>query len=135
MKNKGKIVEVIQNIVTLQVSGKPPKKGDYVTIQWGRKRSLPQNSFYWAMLTWVLEQGDTGYLTPEELHDDLKGRFLAVKADTGKGFVTVRIKSTTDLDSNEFSEYIDKCDKAINSYLGIDTSEFHREYQELYGKH
>lgn len=118
----------------LQFNAKLPKVGDIVTCKWGAARSIQQNKFYWLFLEWILEHGGLKdeYLSPEELHETLKGRFLSKKVHTKLGFETIIIGSTTELDKVAFGEYIDKIDKAIVAYCGIDTSPFFEEYRDTY---
>jgi len=119
----------------LQFNGKLPKVGDIITCKWGSQRSTQQNKFYWLYLEWILEHGGLKdeYLSVEELHETLKGRFLSKKVQTNLGFQTIRIGSTTELDKLAFGEYIDKIDKVMVDYCKIDTSPFFEEYRENYG--
>lgn len=120
-------------ISTIQCERKLPSN-EIVTIKWGTARSNSQNSFYWLYLSWVLEHGGLKdeYLTPESLHETLKGRFLAKRVKTKFGFETLIIGSTTELDKAAFAEYMDKIDKAIVEYCHIDTSPFFEEYRDTY---
>ena len=63
-------------------------------------RTLSQNNYYWALLTIVAE--DLGY-NPEEVHTTFKSMFLT---DRSKKIPLVR--STTALNTLEFSQYIEK---------------------------
>lgn len=66
-------------------------------------RTLSQNSYYWAcVLEGVMEF--TGY-TKEEAHEVCKLRYLT-DWETNPNFP--RVKSTTELDTREFAEYLDK---------------------------
>ena len=67
-----------------------------------RDRSNPQNKYYWGVVIKLLSDW-AGY-EPEEMHESLKDRFLAMPdARTG-----LRIShSTTKMTTNEFSEYIE----------------------------
>lgn len=70
------------------------------------KRSLGINAFYWAVVL-PLVSDDTGH-TPEELHILFKGMFLTkeIKKVLGKDVRVTR--STTDLATGEFIQYLDK---------------------------
>lgn len=70
-----------------------------------KKRSLPQNNLYWAWLTEFAPH--TGY-TEEQLHIILRKRFLGEHILTFKGEQYLLTKSTTELTTKEFSEYMDK---------------------------
>lgn len=129
--SEGKLLALIQCNRTM------PKEGEVVTLKWGAVRSQSQNRLYWLYLEWVLEHGGLKdeYLSTEELHETLKGRFLAKRVKTNFGFDTVVIGSTTELDKVAFGEYMDKVDKAIVAYCGIDTSFFWEEYRDMYSPH
>ncbi len=74
-----------------------------VTLSPYRKpRSLPQNSYYWGVVLATFAE-HLGYL-PDELHRAMAGKFL-VKNPGEKIEVT---KSTTELSTVEFNEYIEK---------------------------
>lgn len=65
-----------------------------------KKRSLPQNSYYWAVIVDIL--GNQFGYTPDEMHEALKWKFLRLDRD----LPTVR--STADLTTGEFIEYIEQ---------------------------
>lgn len=73
-----------------------------------KKRSLEQNALYWNWLTVLEEQTELGY-RKEELHEAFKYRFLGMekkKTVLGQDYETIR--STTSLNTKEFTEYLDK---------------------------
>jgi hypothetical protein len=73
------------------------------TIKWEKvraKRSLSQNAYYWALLE--IFGIRTGY-TPDELHVDLKRSYKLIYTKNGKKY----LRSTTSLDTKEFTDYID----------------------------
>lgn len=78
-------------------------KGDVdIIVRKRRKdRTLAQNAYYWVCMTIIAEE--LGYL-PEEIHDTFKSMFLVDR--TGRLPV---IRSTTRLNTMEFSEYFEKC--------------------------
>lgn len=67
-----------------------------------KKRSLNQNSFYWGVVLPIIAEAG-GFLTVEEAHDAMRLHFLQ-KHDGP--LPTVR--STTDLSTAEFEEYLSK---------------------------
>ncbi len=119
---------------TMKCNGKLPKVGDTITLSWGRARSLKQNSIYWLLLTFYME--DCGlkdeYLDTQELHEVLKGRFLAKKVTDKHGMNYIKIGSTTDLTCDAFMEYIEKCERAIQEYHGISAAPFWATYAQTY---
>lgn len=66
------------------------------------KRSLPQNKYYWGVIVALFSQ-QTGY-TSNEAHQTLASYHLKY-ARNGKAFV----KSTTELNTFEFEQYLEKC--------------------------
>ena len=134
---KTKIGEGGAFLALLQFNGKMPEVGDTVSCKWGKARSLNANALYWLFLEFLME--DCGlkdqYLDTEELHEAMKIRFLSKRVTIGNGFETVKVQSTTTLDSTQFTDYMDKIDKAVTEYLGCNTSEFWRTYAENYAKH
>lgn len=133
---KGKILQVGKKdgktACLIQLGGKLPKKGEVVTLKWGKVRSLSQNALYWKFLDYLLE--DCGlkdqYIDKDELHETFKGRFLAKKSVSKSGFEIIKVGSTADLDKIAFGEYIDKIDKVVTQYCHVDTSPFWEEVKE-----
>jgi len=134
---KTKIGEGGAFLALLQCNGKMPNVGDTVSLKWGKIRSLSANAFYWKYLEFLMEDCNLKeqYLDAEELHEAMKIRFLSKKVTLANGFETVKVTSTTTLDSTAFSEYLDKIDKAVTEYLGCQTSEFFENYAKYYAKH
>lgn len=66
------------------------------------KRTNHQNRYYWAVVLKTF--GDHLGYHPEELHEALKLRFLP--RDPESAIVVAR--STTELNTKEFSEYVDR---------------------------
>lgn len=67
------------------------------------KRSLLQNSFYWAYLELIsLSSGNS----PDDLHAWAKGKFLTTGISEIFGDKVRKVKSTTELNRSEFAEYI-----------------------------
>lgn len=74
---------------------------------WRKKRSLPQNKLYWAWLRCIAKDGETGY-TEEELHEYFKKRFLNWREKEIFGDSISIVKSSTELNTKEFTDYLDK---------------------------
>jgi hypothetical protein len=79
-----------------------------------KKRSLKQNSYYWPVVVGMIQEA-AGYLTDEEAHDALRMHFLQ-KHEDGQ-LPTVR--STTELTTVEFEEYLSKCRQLGAEMYGI----------------
>lgn len=79
-----------------------------------RQRSSRQNAYYWAVPVHLFhqflnEQGEA--MTKEQTHELMKAKFLretVVNHETGEVFGE-RVKSTTELSTSEFAEYLDQC--------------------------
>lgn len=76
-------------------------------------RSLSQNAYYWAVVIPVLAE-HCGY-EDEEMHKALQWRFLQKHADQTGEFETQgtwvklpTVRSTADLDTAEFTDYIER---------------------------
>ncbi|MFQ5976109.1 MAG: hypothetical protein ACE5J5_07340 [Candidatus Hydrothermarchaeales archaeon] len=139
MKVKAKVILTDTNSakkkIILECNDKTPKEGTMVTVSWGRIRSLKQNALYWTLLTWYIEHGgmkDQGYMFPEELHEALKGRLLSHRVEAKGGFETRVIGSTSDLTSDEYMEYIEKCEHLLQEYCGVSAAGFWIEYAQNY---
>ena len=78
-----------------------------VTIEKKKKhRSIQQNRWYWAAIKIMADH--TGY-TSNEMHEVCKLKFLKVELVNEKtGEVFEYVRSTTDLTTTEFSNYMDE---------------------------
>jgi hypothetical protein len=81
-------------------------RGKHVEIvfrQRKRKRSPQANRFYWG---YVLEEiAEASGYSKEEAHDALKFQFLRMDGDGP----LIRVKSTADLSTEDFSAYVERC--------------------------
>lgn len=68
-----------------------------------RNRTTLQNAYYWSVVVGMVSES-TGYL-PCEAHDALRQMFLTDNTDQ----LLPRVRSTTDLTTIEFSEYVAHC--------------------------
>jgi hypothetical protein len=69
--------------------------------KWRASRSGNQNRYYWGVVVALVSEW-TGY-TPNEAHDMLRGLFLRKPGTPG---IPDTIRSTTDLSTAEFEEYM-----------------------------
>jgi len=69
-------------------------------------RNLPQNSRHWARMAFAANV--LGDRTPEELHFDFRSCFL-----TDRTVTPPRVKSSTDLNTKEFSEWEENIDRVL----------------------
>ena len=89
-----------------------------------RKRSNPQNNFYWGIVLPMMQTGFYNNLGEhvgiQEAHEFLKGRFLfreVVNQELGE--VIKLSKSTTELSTIQFEEYLDKIREFATEFLSI----------------
>lgn len=96
-----------------------------------KQRSTLANSFYWAVYIPEVMEGlvQMGYdryqLNREVVHDMLRHKFLTVELpspDYSGEFITIT-KSTSELTSAEFSDYMVDIQRWSNEFLGIVLSE------------
>ena len=89
-----------------------------------KKRSNPQNAFYWGVVVPIVRNGliEIGYkLTNERTHDFLKERFLKeelVNEETGELLGSVS-KSTASLTTTQFMEYMADINQFAAEFLGV----------------
>jgi hypothetical protein len=101
-------------------------EGKDVTITIARKkktRSNEQNRFYWGALLPIVQAAfrDIGHiLTQEETHLMLRAKFLNVALPIGEdGLFIDHIRSTTELSTTEFMEYIESIRWWCYENLGV----------------
>lgn len=89
-----------------------------------KKRSNPQNAFYHGCVIPIMKDAlkSTGYtMTNEAVHDLLKLRFLKetilINEDTGE--YIDRIKSTTELSTTQFMEFIMEIQQFAVEYFSV----------------
>ena len=116
-KNRDLISEVIQSL---------EGKDIVITIEKKKrkKRSNPQNSFYWSVVLPMMQTGFYNNLGEhvgiQEAHEFLKGRFLfreVVNQELGE--VIKLSKSTTELSTIEWETYMDQIRAFSTEFLGI----------------
>lgn len=97
------------------------------------KRTLPQNNFYWAFITWCVHENggalcDQGHFSVNALHEDVKAWIEAAHSHDfpiGKKF------STAGLDKRDFGRFFDLVNAELMiEKLGVDTSPLFRDYEK-----
>jgi len=134
---KAKILAVKENFIKAQVDEPKFKVGDNVTITKRDARSLAQNSLYWQFLTYLIEEcglKEQGHFSPMGLHYSLKQYFIAEKVFDGKQFKAIEEATTTNLNKEQFSEYMEKINKFVTEFFKVDTSSFWELYMTMYRK-
>lgn len=105
--------EVVKNCISALTQVNTDKPMIVTIKEYKKNRSNSQNNLYWEWLTIISK--DTGF-TKEELHDRLRLQFLGTterevnyKIDGKVQKVTLKeIKSTTELNTKEFTDYLEK---------------------------
>jgi len=87
------------------------------------KRSNTANAYYWGVIVEMIHAGmkDAGHeVTREGTHELLKFRFLKEDRPLGNDgeFVTF-VKSTTELNREEFGVYLEHCIRFAAEYLNV----------------
>lgn len=91
-----------------------------------KKRSLSQNDYYWLILTDYIQpalygEGWRDIKTKEDAHDFVKELFLKEKiVNEVSGDTRTRIKSTTELSTVQFNEYLEEIWQWSAEYLMIE---------------
>lgn len=106
-------------ILLVDFSKRPDKERLYNTLKGLREvpyqvelkvlkdtRSNNQNRYYWGVMIAILSD-HTGF-TPEEMHYELKKRFLKYFKALPTGEQAELVKSTRKLDTKEFEDYMEK---------------------------
>lgn len=99
----GKILYLDRELLIAHIKALEGKDIDVIIRKHRKNRTHRQNRWYWIAVV-GLPAAHFGYL-PEEMHDAFKLMFLRCHED-GKPETT---KSTTQLTTEGFTEYIEKC--------------------------
>jgi hypothetical protein len=100
-----------------------------------KTRSLNQNAYYWGVVIPIIKQGlfDLGIIfSHEQCHDLLKFRFLKEDQHLKDGLFVERIKSTTELSTSEFMDYMSDVTRWAAEYLSISIPEPNEQQQFSY---
>lgn len=93
-----------------------------------KKRSNPQNAFYYGVVIPIVQNAlrDAGYvMTNEATHDLIKLKFLkeVILTNEETGEVVERVKSTTELSTSQFMDFVAEIRQFTNEYFGVDIPE------------
>lgn len=99
-----------------------------------RKRSELQNAYYHGVILPCVRMGlkDMGfqeYRTNEQVHDLLKYRFLKTDSANEHGQFIERIKSTTELSTSEFMDFIAEIQQFSAEFLNISIPEPNKDWK------
>ena len=115
-RNRNQILETIKSFEgkNVLITFEKPKK----------KRSNNQNSYYWGIVIVLIKSAlkDTGNnLNTNDVHDLLRLKFLketiSIKEETGE--VIERVRSTTELTTSQFMDYIAEIQQFAAEYFDL----------------
>ena len=81
-----------------------------------RSRSLPQNKYYWGVVILLISEA-TGF-SRDEAHDSMRAKFLTDMVE-GRKTSLPRIKSTTELSTVEFCDYVAQIQQFAAEFLDL----------------
>ena len=90
------------------------KNGFIIVEKLFKQRSVQQNAYYWGVVIYELS-GYTGF-TSDEMHEALKWQFLRIHSERGD---IDSVKSTTDLSTTEFEDYLEQIRIWAASEFGV----------------
>lgn len=129
-KGNPNALAVIKNVCRFIHELPKNKKWEIVIKPYRFKRTLAQNSYLWGVVYKIIEEEEGGYFLHEGtepilragkisgkefIHEYFKQEYLAV----GKIGDTAITRSTTDLSTAEFTEYVEKIMRFASTTLGI----------------
>ena len=109
---KGKFIQSDPTSFRLEFAKREGKAVEVIVQNPKKHRSGEQNSYYWGVVIDIIS-GATGF-TPQEAHDAVRYKFLTDM--TGE---LPRVKSTTELSTVEFMEYIAEIQRFGAEYLDV----------------
>lgn len=128
------MVEVIINIINRKLMNVDDLKSAFrnlkdgkhiVTVKDFRKRSIPQNAYYWSVMVPMIKEGlyEAGFdeiTNNDEAHEIIKQVHLSKRMTSKQTGDIIDISgSTTKLSITEFNEFIERVCKWAAEYLGI----------------
>lgn len=94
-----------------------------VVIRLKKTRSTPQNNYYRGIVINTAREGfkEIGYImTNDQTHEYFKKKFNIVQLCNKEGIIIEVPDTTTELNTVEFCEYVEKIRQFSAEYLGID---------------
>jgi hypothetical protein len=109
-KERGHVIDILQGLDLSQ-------RYELVLRLHKSRRSKSQNARYWAIIGVIA--ADTGH-TAEELHEYCKREFLGLEVVHIFGKEHERTRSTTGMNTKEFSDYCERVEAWAVSELGVE---------------
>lgn len=98
-----------------------PYCNKYISLEWHKIRSMPQNRYYWGVILKILSD-DLGY-DQDRIHELMKDKFLTEKLHIKNkdGTVTEEEvpKSTRNITTQEAEEYFERIKQWGAEYRGL----------------
>lgn len=85
-----------------------------------KTRTIPQNAYLWGVVYKYISE-EIGY-EPEQVHELMKFKFLKIEILV-KGNPETVIRSTTDLSTEEFNQYIERIVRWAAEFLSVSIPE------------
>ena len=99
-----------------------------------KRRSLNQNAYYWFIIDLLIKESAMEGYTKDEAHGAMKLLFLSVNKGSGK---PPTVRSTADLNTKEFTDYIEAIRLWARDFLEIEIPNADKvdlsEYERIYG--
>ena len=111
---KGRVVLEDRYSYIRQLARMEGKVVEVVVGPWKKARTDAQNAYYFGVVIGLLSE-ETGY-TQDEMHESMKMMFLRVP---GEGKRPDRVRSTKDLTTAEFSEYIENIKRWASMKMNV----------------
>jgi hypothetical protein len=119
-RNRNLIIDAIRSYEgkSVSITFEKPKK----------KRSNPQNAFYYGVIIPIVQNclRDAGHIiTNEGAHDLIKLKFLkeVILTNEDTGEVVERVKSTTELSTSQFMDFVAEIRIFTLEYFGVNIPE------------
>ena len=115
----------------------PEKPFEVIIRPYKKNRSVAQNSLMWKWLTEIrnkLSEEHGLMCDPEGLKEEFQDRFLGlVTYRCSDGSLAQRLKGTSELNTAEFTEFLNRIEVYANSELGINLPHPEDLYYEALG--
>ena len=109
---KGRLITIGQAFTNYLKRFKDGSNIELIIRKPRKDRTLAQNAYYWGVIVeTIYREGEFGYESPEEVHEALKWRFLKIERDC-----LPTVKSTTQLSTVEFKEYIEAIQRFFSGW-------------------
>ena len=115
-RNRNLIIDAIKSFEgnDILITFEKPKK----------KRSNPQNAFYYGVIIPIVQNclREAGHImTNESTHDLIKLKFLKeiILTNEETGEIVERVKSTTELSTSQFMDFVAEINIFTNEYFGV----------------